>query len=1505
MAARGLSDYLRAVAILGRGMIVNFLIFLPYLLLVAIILAYSHHWMREHPFLLTSWVLACAVAWILLFPVLVPLFRIFSHNRSLETGSDSSVEQRSSYERSFGALLLAAIAVAALESLPWVLEFVHDRIQLGEVSWKVGLVTTAGGLVLMSGAGRLLSILGGTKKQLAIVLIGILGLLIPLIAVLSVTDYLLYGLPPSRSLMYSPLAVPIVAVIAIPVAVIVGLRRKAFSNRREIFAVVGLGLVGLTIGWAVIQLGNRAVAEASKSRAALAGHLQKATELAIQFQKLSDKRQLAPEIAQLVDAFVQASLKAIDPAHSFSVVSLADRLSARDDDDLKPLKDQLTQLAHRNLLEAINEKAGGDEERVVELLQSRLIADCAPASLDPVSQKDSGHEENLERLVRERFKRSVADCDLTIIDGVEQVMRRDWAVSDIAPLITEDRLYEAVESKFKAVAPGRAEAARLAGKDELIKLLTKEELIGRLFPPQSEPDAGRDFLSQIKRSILLEDAMPSFPEKGTPDYAEATLDTARALASLAQSQAPAPADDAPLVSHSLALFHELSSTALVDTGEQPAPGELTSTEIAKAAGDALARRALSDFDVDHLRALAFGLGPVEFHTVAATAPSGTTVATVAPPSDIGSGGPIAYSLTDDAEGRFAIDASTGVVTVADATQLSATSHIIQILKTDHRGSSSNTLAIEVLDSDRIQAFLDKFRTRSLEELVDAAFPAPPGRWLERSSPANRTADERDRIWNLRPYELPDDYRDRVILAERALGNDTRTLSKLAIRELIKRVLNSEETTSEADIIVEGFATHERQLLDDTHLAQIWAARFGATDTAITDDLIPKLMFGLHGRLEKTGLSQLKSDVTRALLVPKVIFVSLLMVVIWLGCWLTVDVNLTSIHGLYRDRLASAFLVGKNTKGDIDIEDDIDLDDICCYDAGSTAPYHLINAALNLQGSQDPCIRDRFSDFFIFSKRFIGGSRTGYCRSEIMEQVFPQMDLATAMAISAAAASPNMGRSTSPFLVAFMTLVNIRLGFWVPNPGLLEETGRRPHPADDNLRRATKRGFTFDEVFETELEEIEKRWDLVYPDGSRRRNMNGLVNADPATEHGLVGIGFSGGGIRSAVFNLGVTQALCQYGAFEHLDYMSTVSGGGYLGSSISTLMRSRAKSDVAGTVKVAAQNGQTVVFVEPEDAGTTQRTYRFPVDTTLVVEDGQRIEAGQPLVKLRAAWGKSDFDGTVTAVERASTGASHVTVRGQQSIEHRAYVFSRFDSVVVEKGDTVKAGQNLVQRHNTLGERFRWRIRPVSFLWEMLSKLDETHRCVNLSDGAHIENLAAIELLRRRCKYIIIGDGEADPHLHFSGLATLMRCAYIDLGIDIKIDLDAIRLRKPNGDGDDGATSGAHWTLGTITYPSKARNGKGEEGYLLYLKSSFSGDESEMIREYRHRNPAFPHQSTADQFFDEDQFEAYRALGHHIAEHALQATGNVADQQMRFCDFEAWFADLRQKTHGVQPLSTL
>src|SRR5690606_3563501 len=54
---------------------------------------------------------------------------------------------------------------------------------------------------------------------------------------------------------------------------------------------------------------------------------------------------------------------------------------------------------------------------------------------------------------------------------------------------------------------------------------------------------------------------------------------------------------------------------------------------------------------------------------------------------------------------------------------------------------------------------------------------------------------------------------------------------------------------------------------------------------------------------------------------------------------------------------------------------------------------------------------------------------------------------------------------------------------------------------------------------------------------------------------LAGIALSGGGIRSATFALGVTQALAAQDQLRRFDYLSTVSGGGYLGSSLTWLTR--------------------------------------------------------------------------------------------------------------------------------------------------------------------------------------------------------------------------------------------------------------------------------------------------------------------------------------------------------------
>ncbi len=61
---------------------------------------------------------------------------------------------------------------------------------------------------------------------------------------------------------------------------------------------------------------------------------------------------------------------------------------------------------------------------------------------------------------------------------------------------------------------------------------------------------------------------------------------------------------------------------------------------------------------------------------------------------------------------------------------------------------------------------------------------------------------------------------------------------------------------------------------------------------------------------------------------------------------------------------------------------------------------------------------------------------------------------------------------------------------------------------------------------------------------------------PPRHEDCVGLGLSGGGIRSATFNLGVIEALDRAGLMRDVDYLSTVSGGGYIGACYSWLRAS-------------------------------------------------------------------------------------------------------------------------------------------------------------------------------------------------------------------------------------------------------------------------------------------------------------------------------------------------------------
>jgi hypothetical protein len=92
---------------------------------------------------------------------------------------------------------------------------------------------------------------------------------------------------------------------------------------------------------------------------------------------------------------------------------------------------------------------------------------------------------------------------------------------------------------------------------------------------------------------------------------------------------------------------------------------------------------------------------------------------------------------------------------------------------------------------------------------------------------------------------------------------------------------------------------------------------------------------------------------------------------------------------------------------------------------------------------------------------------------------------------------------------------------------------------------------FDEVFQSELACIGARREASPP----LTPLRGISRSTgPLPSLGLTGMALSGGGVRSATFCFGVLQAFSEAGLYQLFDYCSTVSGGGYIASSLSSLL---------------------------------------------------------------------------------------------------------------------------------------------------------------------------------------------------------------------------------------------------------------------------------------------------------------------------------------------------------------
>ncbi|MEW5931006.1 MAG: hypothetical protein AB1941_26380 [Gemmatimonadota bacterium] len=161
------------------------------------------------------------------------------------------------------------------------------------------------------------------------------------------------------------------------------------------------------------------------------------------------------------------------------------------------------------------------------------------------------------------------------------------------------------------------------------------------------------------------------------------------------------------------------------------------------------------------------------------------------------------------------------------------------------------------------------------------------------------------------------------------------------------------------------------------------------------------------------------------------------------------------------------------------------------------------------------------------------------------------------------------------------------------------------------------------------------------------------------------------------------------------------------------------------------------------------------------------------------------------------------------------------------------------------------------FYKELLGVASAGDADVHLSDGAHFENTAVYELIRRHCRVIVASDCGQDGERAFDDLGNLVRRVRIDFGVDVRIDLAPL---KPGPDG----TARQHMVAGDIHYPD------GDTGVLLIFKPTLTGGEPADVAQYRARNDAFPHETTVDQFYDEAQWEAYRRLGEFAALTALR-----------------------------------
>ena len=260
LAERGFLDYARIVAVLLRGVLVNLLVLVPSLLLLSVGFFF---WQRNSvtvaffdgsnwasAFMVTGLVAAAGVFYFFAFPVVVRVFKVLSYERrkgdpAKLAASESSVKSRDLFERTYGGALVAVLGVAAIEILPILLyafhHFTHSHIR-GVFAGIAG----GASMVALTVVGKLLARFKGAARTVVIWIVGVIGLLLPLLLILYVTEGLVWTWTGSM-----PWPAWLVPALFVGLLVGGGLASLVAKSKR-LWLVALSGLVGILVGIGVV-----------------------------------------------------------------------------------------------------------------------------------------------------------------------------------------------------------------------------------------------------------------------------------------------------------------------------------------------------------------------------------------------------------------------------------------------------------------------------------------------------------------------------------------------------------------------------------------------------------------------------------------------------------------------------------------------------------------------------------------------------------------------------------------------------------------------------------------------------------------------------------------------------------------------------------------------------------------------------------------------------------------------------------------------------------------------------------------------------------------------------------------------------------------------------------------------------------------------------------------------------------------------------------------------------